>query len=352
MRVKLKNVQPNPFRQIERYPIQRAKVDALLESFEATGFWNNVVARRSPEDDKVQIAYGHHRLAALRERYGENHEIGVIIRDLSDETMLAMMVRENMEEWGANGTVMFETIRSVVQAHADGVITLEPPPPRMRKSEIRYAPSLLPGADHTPPGDRDRPYTIAGLAKFIGWTKPTGVPQSKMFAVMTALELVERGIVPEETFANMPSSAMRTQLPEIRRRFQGKVAAERHRDLARQHEAAAEISQSETTVAEHRRLAEVEHKKAKDAEDGRKPVIDINDYAPGLAARLSKILEEGSDAKVGELKTIIEYIDYLEPAIRDDIIRTLLLVARRATELAEKFQPSITQERRLELVRP
>ncbi len=82
----IKDIKANPFRHINRYPIHREKVVALRESLRKTGFWDNVVARA--RDGKAEIAYGHHRLAALKEEFGPNHKVDLIIRKLSYETMI------------------------------------------------------------------------------------------------------------------------------------------------------------------------------------------------------------------------------------------------------------------------
>ncbi len=73
MRFQLKNIQPNPFRHVDRYPITKEKVEALRESIRTTGFWDNIVAREV--NGKAEITYGHHRLVALREEYGPDHEV-------------------------------------------------------------------------------------------------------------------------------------------------------------------------------------------------------------------------------------------------------------------------------------
>jgi ParB-like chromosome segregation protein Spo0J len=91
----IKNIRPNPFRNSQRYPIRREKVDALRESLRATEYWPNIVARRI--DGGAEIAYGHHRIEAARQEYGVDYEISLVIRDLSDETMFQMMARENRE---------------------------------------------------------------------------------------------------------------------------------------------------------------------------------------------------------------------------------------------------------------
>lgn len=50
-------------------------------------------------DGGVEIAYGHHRIEAARRVYGDDHEIGITIRELSDIEMLRVMGLENSEDW-------------------------------------------------------------------------------------------------------------------------------------------------------------------------------------------------------------------------------------------------------------
>ena len=45
MKIQLKNVRPNPFRHIDRYPIREEKIAALKKSISDTDFWENLVAR-------------------------------------------------------------------------------------------------------------------------------------------------------------------------------------------------------------------------------------------------------------------------------------------------------------------
>jgi len=47
----------------------------------------------------VEIAYGHHRIEAAKRVYGDDHEIGITIRELSDIEMLRVMGLENSEDW-------------------------------------------------------------------------------------------------------------------------------------------------------------------------------------------------------------------------------------------------------------
>ncbi len=123
MKFRLADIDPNPWRHMERYPIRREKVDALKESIATTDWWNNVVARLAPGDPThAQLAYGHHRRQALLELYPLDYEVDLNIRDLSDELMIKMMARENMEEWGSSAAAQHETVRTIVEAFADGKI--------------------------------------------------------------------------------------------------------------------------------------------------------------------------------------------------------------------------------------
>ena len=161
----IKDIHPNPFRHIDRYPIRREKVEALKASLRTTGFWGNVVARE--HDSGVEIAYGHHRLVALREEYGPDDKVDLIIRDLHDHAMLQIMARENMEEWGTSASVEHETIRAVVEAYAEGRIELESPDDKTPTRSIRYAPSFTRGDVLLARGEH--PYTVERIASFLGW---------------------------------------------------------------------------------------------------------------------------------------------------------------------------------------
>jgi len=106
MKIKVKDLEANPFRKIKRYPINRTKLNALKTSIKETTFWDNVLARK--KNGKYQIAYGHHRLIALKELGIK--EVDIPVRPLDDATMIRIMANENMETWGLSPAVVNETI--------------------------------------------------------------------------------------------------------------------------------------------------------------------------------------------------------------------------------------------------
>jgi hypothetical protein len=118
MKICLKNLDPNPFREHEDYPILEEKVRALMASIKSTGFWDNVLARPSPtRSGRYQLAYGHHRVHALERLYGKDSlfEIDIPVRQLDDRNMLRIMANENAHEWKSNTTMILATLRRTME---------------------------------------------------------------------------------------------------------------------------------------------------------------------------------------------------------------------------------------------
>lgn len=113
MKIKIKDLKPNPFRDTSNYPMNEEKVRMLAESIKQTGFWDNILARK--QNGNFQIAYGHHRLAAIREIMKPTDEVDIPIKELSDALMIKIMANENMDEWKTTPQVIDETVRVTKQ---------------------------------------------------------------------------------------------------------------------------------------------------------------------------------------------------------------------------------------------
>ena len=111
MKIKVKDVRPNPYRNIEHYPLNKEKIVSLTKSIEQTGFWDNLVGREV--NGEIQIAYGHHRIEALRlaEGFGYDFEFDLPIKNIDDALMIKIMANENMQEWEHSLTVTDETVK-------------------------------------------------------------------------------------------------------------------------------------------------------------------------------------------------------------------------------------------------
>lgn len=219
MKFKISDIDANPFRHIERYPIREDKIAALRESITTTGFWDNIVGRKV--GGRVQIAYGHHRREALLREYPPDHTIGIVVRNFTDEQMLQIMARENMEEWGSSAAVEIETIDAVVQAYGAGQIELVRPEygghRGLRESQVRFAPSFVLGL--VTPQSRDYPYTAQSVAEFLGWTFGVGekrMAQDKVHSALAALALIEQKHLSRDDFLGLSTDQAAALVDETR----------------------------------------------------------------------------------------------------------------------------------------
>jgi len=109
MKIKIKDLTPNPFRDSEHYPIDQEKVESLKRSINKTGFWDNILARKT--NGNIEIAYGHHRLEALKQIYKLDDQVDIPIKDISDDDMLRIMLLENDEEYDSRPVPFNEGIK-------------------------------------------------------------------------------------------------------------------------------------------------------------------------------------------------------------------------------------------------
>jgi len=109
MRVQIKKLHANPFRDMGNYPIDQEKVQSLINSINQTGFWDNILARQ--KNGNIQIAYGHHRLIALMKCFKLTDYVDIPVKELDDATMIRIMANENDESWGTTPKIVDETVR-------------------------------------------------------------------------------------------------------------------------------------------------------------------------------------------------------------------------------------------------
>lgn len=208
MKIKIKDLRPNPYRDMDNYPIDEEKVESLINSINQTGFWDNILARK--KEGEIQIAYGHHRLVALRKVMKPTDEVDIPIRSLDDATMLKIMANENMDEWKTNPTVIDETVKITKQF-------LEKHPEEIKKLSHHGRTTLT--------GSRM-------IAAFLGW---------KEFKVQYSLErlgLIDEGIIEPEAVKILPTERAARDFVKAVKQFkptpvQQKKAAARISEMAK-----------------------------------------------------------------------------------------------------------------------
>jgi len=137
MKVKLKDLHSNPWRSFEDYPLVEWKVDALRNSIKAFTFWENLLVRNNVTDlnpdGEFQLAYGHHRLQAAKLELGEDYVGDLAVKELSDETMLKILLEENNDIYVENGKLNVKAFDSGIKQAWEYLIKLSSPDYKTQK---------------------------------------------------------------------------------------------------------------------------------------------------------------------------------------------------------------------------
>jgi ParB/RepB/Spo0J family partition protein len=202
MNIQLKNILPNPNRDLKFNPLDQVKVDALFASINDTGFWDNVVVRKSPTTTgKYEQAYGHQRLEAAKK--AGLTEADFIVKELSDEDMIKIMARENDDAYRYSIMSLLEKVKAVVIGLAEGRVKPFDISDKVKTSSIMYAPSYTPGLSSCSKQDHMR-YTTSSVARFLGMFSvkkedQSILPHHSVIAALGALRLIQSGHMTEES---------------------------------------------------------------------------------------------------------------------------------------------------------
>lgn len=164
--IPLTAILPNKHRKADKYVLDEGKIEALLQSYATSQFWDgSIQARPHPKKEgKYEIAFGHHRVEACN-RFGYK-EIGLVVAPRTDADMLKMMGDENRGEFKHDGTVGIYTIEAVIDAYSRG--------------EIGESDGMMAPDEKTPKHSvfhvaaGGATYTCSTVARFLGWTMSHG----------------------------------------------------------------------------------------------------------------------------------------------------------------------------------
>lgn len=114
MRVELRALKPNPFRNFKVDPINDDLVEVLSASIKENpaGFWGGVVARK--HNGSIELAFGHHRIRAAIKAGIREDEIKVV-SEISDAEMIRMYANENATQRGNHGTAIAGSVASAIK---------------------------------------------------------------------------------------------------------------------------------------------------------------------------------------------------------------------------------------------
>lgn len=320
MKFQLKEIQPNPFRRIEKYPIRKDKVEELKESINAVGFWEGVPVRIN-EKDKPELVFGHHRLAALKDLYSGTQEFNWNVVKYSDAQMIQAMARENATTYSTSVSIIMESIKSAIEAYTQGKVKPEEismaTGQGKRSDIILYAPHFaeVSGAPAT------SPYTEDSLAKFLGMSAPNGEPQEKFKAAFGALELIEQGYLKESQITDeIGTKYLFGLVQQLKKQRDEAERDKKHKEeLARIAAHQAEEAKKRAEAAEQQRDAEEQKRKAdrakREAEQKQREAVEATRKAEESKRRIKEagkrvveeIKEDRKRTERGEVPRITSY---------------------------------------------
>jgi len=91
VRIKLKDIRPNPYRDMDIDPLNSKAINSLKLSIDQHGFWNGLQVRKSGKH--YELIFGHHRLKAAIDAGIKTAEIPVV--RMTDEETVRAMATEN-----------------------------------------------------------------------------------------------------------------------------------------------------------------------------------------------------------------------------------------------------------------
>jgi len=125
MRVKIKDIRPNPFRDFDLYPINPEQVQRLRQSMTSLGFFSGVTLRKA--DGGYEMAAGHHRLEAAVTAKNDDgtpmfDSIEAVVSDYTDYQMVEIMMTENLTQRGHNAASTLDSVAAYARIVAKGVL--------------------------------------------------------------------------------------------------------------------------------------------------------------------------------------------------------------------------------------
>lgn len=120
VKIDLRTLQPNPFRDFSVDPIDKALVKRLQTSIEEDGFWGGIVCRKL-KDGTVQIAAGHHRVEAAL-KVGIDESDVFVSKDMDDDTMVRVYARENATQRGHSAQALHGSVAGALRRIAQELL--------------------------------------------------------------------------------------------------------------------------------------------------------------------------------------------------------------------------------------
>jgi len=228
MKLKIKDIEPNPYRNLKKFPIDEGRVEELKASIKRTKFWGGLVCREHPtKKGKYQLAFGHHRLQAITNLGAK--EISIKVLQYTDAQMLQAMADENRNTSDNQVDMILnvvEQVKKYLDKEFDKYETIKELPKSLINLLETSTQSALSGAKKK---DKNGNLIGAGqtiILKFLGddWNQP-----DIQFALI-AIDDINKGVLDRTALAILPNKYQASQFrqavkeAEIPKRKQKEIA--------------------------------------------------------------------------------------------------------------------------------
>jgi len=318
-RIELDRIEDNPYRNNESYVYDDDKIAALAESIRDTSFWENLLARQT-KDGKIQLAYGHHRLQALKRIVANGNEdykeIKINVRpehQLTNERMLKIFAQENKDDWGENPQNLCMTVLQL-QAHLEGLVRASKDKDQFLKKVGDSGALKVDSRSFT--RMRNNGVGASIIAQFLGdtWSRQT---------IQDALQVLENDEATFKLAQKLPSVTLANRFQKLVTKSvdgKGKSKVVEMFDEVTQQKVADKIVKENLTRSEVEEAVKI----SKDNENGPDPLAAIAEVVAGKKEAMQKAMQkarEDSTANKPAPKEAVEKVQIALEKVLDVITR-------------------------------
>ena len=305
IKIKLSDIEKNPYRDLKRLPLNPEKVEILANSIDETFFWENIVVRSRPDKNgKFQLGYGHHRIEACKK--AGIKEATFIVAELTDAEMVKVMSNENMQEFGASLDVISETLIQV-RLFLNNLLNT---------SDQKIIPKLYPDLKTLRRAEKAKRVGLDGICRFLGsgWSRAT---ISRAIKVIDSIHEKEVSATAVKKF-NSPKLAedfvKKVKADNVELKDQNKLATEilssdngvSISDMLKPRvKANKELTTTKTTTVSKKSVATIEN----DVDFIVKELVSINAKMTGITASFNKLPDVKQHQFTVTSRKFIEYCE-------------------------------------------
>jgi len=260
--VSLDKIKPNPWRDLDLFPVDKNHVAELKASINRHGFFGGIKARK--RDGFYEAGCGTHRIEAARKAGLDS--IDILVGDIDDDQMINLMATENGTQSGGNAgaamndvaAVMRRLVQILLNGEVQTIVQAHPQLFEHRNAVLSARGKLLARVNNPSKGEGiGRPLVL----RYLGQGDPKHSPRSVQ-EVKNAMETLKMSgrydRIIDDALAAMPRSEQNANGAKRPRQIDDRCAAvfkNDHQFRAFRHQVTAKVASRFIAVDDQLRLA-------------------------------------------------------------------------------------------------